>query len=236
MNGLWKENLSGWNNKDQKRKSQTRKDTLRDKGRFILKTHNWTNSPKKDKNIFRTETEEILLYKSKTRFVGKYGDVVKADISIPLFEDGNAVKSDWGGDKTYSKTLYVYRDHNNSVWREEESQKTIREFLDLNYYQSRRFEVYQQHKTNRSVELDWQTIVDSNNKIRTEEFSHYNEHDFIYNKPLPSWKRWTFYNNGKRSTVGQMISTRKERTLLKQYISNGDWDKDVKVKYEVIYF
>lgn len=236
MNGLWKENISGWNKKDIKRKSQKRKDTLRDKGRFILKTYNGTNSPKKDKNIFRTEKEEILYYQNKKRFVSKYGYVFKADITIPLFENGNAVKSDWGGDETYTRSIYIYRDDNNSVWREEESNKTIKEFLDLNYYQDRRNTVYQKYKTNRVIYLDWESIVEKNKEIRTEDFSHYNEKDFIYNKPLPSWKRWTFYNNGKRSKVGQMISTRKERSLLRQYISNRDWDKDVKVKYEVIYF
>ena len=37
MNGLWKENLGGWNHKDSKRKKQSRNNTLRDKGRALLK-------------------------------------------------------------------------------------------------------------------------------------------------------------------------------------------------------
>lgn len=39
MNGLWKETVGGWNHKDSKRKRQTRKHLLRDKGRALLNTY-----------------------------------------------------------------------------------------------------------------------------------------------------------------------------------------------------
>lgn len=37
MTGLWKENIGGWNAKNQKRKKQSRKHTLKDKGKVLIK-------------------------------------------------------------------------------------------------------------------------------------------------------------------------------------------------------
>jgi len=39
MQGLWKENVGGWNHKDSRRKKQTRNNTIRDKGRMLLRVY-----------------------------------------------------------------------------------------------------------------------------------------------------------------------------------------------------
>jgi len=62
MHGLWKENLGGWNAKDCKRKNQSRKNTLRDKGRVLL------NAFYKDKDVGIWEESEIEIIEDEPMY------------------------------------------------------------------------------------------------------------------------------------------------------------------------
>jgi hypothetical protein len=71
MKGLWKENIGGWNHKDSKRKSQRRKNSIKDNGRQIIRIFDgYRRVQKTNPSIFRYENEETLTYTSKSIITG----------------------------------------------------------------------------------------------------------------------------------------------------------------------
>lgn len=60
MQGLWKENLGGWNHKDSKRKKQTRRNSFKDKAKGIASRHGCNFNFKFDLN--RTKKHRYSCY------------------------------------------------------------------------------------------------------------------------------------------------------------------------------
>jgi len=94
MNGLWKEKLGGWNAKGCRRKSQSRKNTLRDKGRALI------HAQDKRKDVGIWEEGDIEYINKEPSF--KYSDWSEI-WSVAVAKDIN-----------YSKSFYaiLYKD----VW------------------------------------------------------------------------------------------------------------------------
>ena len=120
MNGLWKEAVGGWNHKDSKRKRQSRKHTLKDKGRALLNA-----------------------YDSFRRGIKK--------------ENADIFRQEGASDR-----------------------------------------------------------------------SCYTTREFLYNKPLYSHTRYSFYCDGARRKYGQKLANKMSRNNCKKWIRNGDFDKEIK--------
>ena len=217
MNGLWKENIGGWNNKDTKRKKQSRKHILKDKGRALLKVYDsWFQEPKEDENIFREEGA-VLWIKEKSEY--KKQNMIEVcrvlvdnyDYKYSWFDDGILTDGFYQGKP---RMAYNFRD----TW--------------YDYFDDSKISG---HVKKVSV-VDIEGIIDnteapkpSNRRRRIYWGRHYiGGTNFLYNKPLPSWKRTTFYSDGKSRKLGQNIAHSADRGAVKTYIGNADWDAEIK--------
>ena len=194
MQGLWKENLGGWNAKDCRRKSQSRNNTLRDKGRVLLKAQ----EHRKDIGIWEEgEVEHIE--------------------DEPIY-----IKSDWcelwsvRRSKDYLEKIgrafyaieYNGRWFDHVTYQEFDNQYTI---VRLGYVDKEEFE------------LDIPKKISSRGYYR----SHSETITFIFGKPVPNWKRWTFYDDGKRRKIAQKMASSSDRAKLREWIANSNWDAEI---------
>ena len=245
MNGLWKETVGGWNHKDSKRKRQTRKHTLRDKGRALLHTYDSfrRGSKKEDDNIFREEgiVEVVDIIKSKSpvyesnvkKYQVQYPEVDKNDNRLVNIIEYTSTLAD-GSIKRYKyeKELKIYTsftgyyDYSNNCYKDEFTYEKIKRLENLTKTQKRYLKIEEVHSTSRFVKLDISKHQSTKTRLSKQSFGRTRE--FIYNKPLYGYVRWSFYNDGARRKYGQKLANRMTRNNTKQWIRNGDLDKEIK--------
>jgi hypothetical protein len=251
MQGLWKENVSGWNHKDTRRKKQTRNNIFRDKGRVLFKVYDAKTkriTEKYDPDIYRRENEQVIVYKPDvTEPLVKITNAYKARIEITsgykpeIYElqhniDGEIVTREYTRFVAVKKriTMLVYFDENktNQSWRSDvyyaydvQTRKPIWKILKMKNPYSRNYEILYTEKTDIEVKLDWEKVKEYNDKWNISSFYNYNIKEFLYGKFIPNWKRNTLYNDGKRRKIGQDIANGSDRTIIRDWISKGDWDK-----------
>ena len=136
MQGLWKENISGWNHKDTRRKRCTRKNILKDKGKAVYRrgemSGTFRTSEKDFSEIYRTEGEylrvfdipkkefpkEAVVYKAsvkyKTHFIDDIEEYKRYDWYTKEYILDTRVVRTWFYD---TKIIYVYSDNVNSIKR-----------------------------------------------------------------------------------------------------------------------
>ena len=71
-----------------------------------------------------------------------------------------------------------------------------------------------------------QKAIERKNKVTVEDLQK--ESAFIYGKPLESWKRMTFFNDGKRRKYTQNRANRIDRRNIKAWINKHDISKHLK--------
>lgn len=245
MNGLWKETVSGWNHKDSKRKRQTRKHTLRDKGRALLNTYDSfrRGSRKENADIFREEgvVEVVTVYENKSpvyesnvkKYSVCYPEVDSADKRlVDLIEytrtlcDGSIKHYKYERERKVHTAFTGYYDSNDCTYKYEYSAAKILCLENLSKTQKRYLKIEECYRTARFVKLDVSSYKKS--ETRTSDKSFYNTREFLYNKPLYKHVRWSFYNDGARRKWGQKCANRMSRNKCKQWIRNGDFDKEIK--------
>ena len=245
MNGLWKETVGGWNRKDSKRKRQTRKHTLRDKGRALLKTYDSfrSGSRKENADIFREEcaVEVVTVRENKSSIyesnVKKYSvcypEVDSNDERlVDLIEytstlcDGSIKHYKYERERKVHTSFVGYYDYNDCSYKDEYSGNKISCLGDLSKTQNRYLKIEEIFSTARFVKLDVSSCKKYEESIYDESF--YNTREFLYNKPLYKHIRWSFYNDGARRKYGQKLANRMSRNKCKQWIRNGRFDKEIK--------
>lgn len=231
MNGYWKNNVEGWDRKGSKRKKQNRNHFLKDNGRTILKTYDsYRGVNKVDENKFKYETTLVSTYEG-SRYgsntpLEKTAGVYKVRVYYPN-ENFNAKTYSWiSADnkvsvKAYKKGVNSY----NEQWYEAETHLPIREFLGLTYQQWWKAEIFEVRKLG-EIELDWSAEVKRRETVHIDEEGEGSI--FIYGKLVPDWKRWTFYNNGRRRKYAAKYANRTTRAKIKAWIDVADWDASPK--------
>jgi len=68
--------------------------------------------------------------------------------------------------------------------------------------------------------------IERKNKVIIKDYDK--DGSFIYNKPLSSWKRMTFFNDGKRRKIAQKHAHSMDRQNIRKWIHDEDWDAEVK--------
>ena len=245
MKGLWKESVSGWNHKDSKRKKQNRKHTLKDNGLYIVKTFDGYRKKNRKTNpeIFRHETKTI-----KT-FTGGYNDpkpiieVVKIYRAFITWrevdENGEFIKDERtfsGFKENWRETsIFINENMNFNYWGSDRhayssiTGEPIKKFLNLTDKQMWSIKISEKRYTGRDYILPKEMVekaIERKNKVTVEDFQE--DGDFIYGKPLPSWKRMTFFNDGKRRKIAQNHANRMDRRNIKAWINGRDISKPVK--------
>ncbi len=251
MKGLWKENLGGWNAKDTKRKKQARNHTLKDNGYYVVTAFDGYRDSNKKVNdkVFRHETETELVkkgtYDSDKPIVTK-ADVINVWITWNKIDDEGNFIADYKVKSTlfYSNTTYwkeyyktesrnvnVYanKNRNDNLVYLEGTNELVYEDLGLTKKQVRNMEFGAGRKTQRVVLLPDYLIkeaIERKNKIIVQD--HDQDKAFIYGKPLESWKRMTFFDDGGRRKYAQNRANRMDRRNIKAWIKGKDISKPLK--------
>ena len=248
MNGLWKENVSGWNHKDSKRRKQTRNNTIRDKGRMLLRVYSYACKRRKlkhDTDVYRRESERVLVSQPlankplvKTTFAQKAAIDFVSGYKPETYElkhlmDGEIVVKEYirmiPNIKTISMLIYFDEnetsyDRNKYNAYDVKTRIPVWKILKLKNPHSRDFTIAYTEKTKIEVKLDWEKVKERYDTLRIESFNDCYCKEYLFRKPLPDWKRYTLYNDGKRRKIGQSIANRTDRVIIRDWISKGDWD------------
>jgi hypothetical protein len=247
MNGLWKENVGGWNHKDTRRKKQTRNNIFRDKGRALLKVYDAKTkmvTEKCDHNIYRRENEQVIVYKPRAmkplvqvtnaykaliEYISGYKEVfyemkhtIGEEVIVRTYSRMDSI--------TKMKYVTIYYDENEKFyWRKTmydvKTRLPLEKVLKLDRTQSRSLKMISQNKLSLEVKLDWEKEKKYRETEHISEFYTYDIKEYLYGKLLPDWKRYTLYNDGKRRKIGQEIANGTDRAIIRDWISKGDWDK-----------
>lgn len=244
MQGLWKESIGGWNHKDTKRKKQTRKNTLRDKGKALLNVYDSHRhgGKKVDPNIFREEglVDIEVTTKNKSpiydviakKYSISYPEIDKEGLPIIINHEYNYTLCD-GTVKTikYSENKCIYTSFvaylNNGYYKDPYTHKDLLENLNLTKIQRKNLIISEIHSTNIVVKLDVSDYISSETYIINDIHTGRTK-EFMYNKPLYKHIRRSFFNDGKRRKWGQKWANTTTRNNVKQWIRNGDFDKEIK--------
>ena len=233
MNGLWKENIFGWNHKDTRRKKQSRKHYIKDKGKAIHNKFGRYGKHTADKNVFRIENEQEIVYNPYNNMdIKKYAEII--NIEIMYYElDDNGLE-----DKTKPlfKNLNAYVDPNKNYYSdvlyEEKTRKELKKHLEenLGLVFPQKYKILYTKPTGRKIETNWEEIKNTYDVDKVSSFWS-TEKTYMYNTLIPDWKVSTFYDDGKRRKIAQKRAHHKDRQNLRKYLKEGDWDKEIKTHY-----
>lgn len=233
MFGLWKENVSSYNDKDTYRKSTTRKHNIKAKARVYFKKFNLDKRFGIDDSLKFHYNKELVIkekeiIKSSDSNISKVVKVYNALIKYP------AEYSDWGGITKYAvKNILIYEFKSND-WYVVSKHYNYFIFgkdipLDIEFNS---FEIIQLTETKfikDLSEIKFTKKYFKKYKHNLERFSSYNEKIFMFNKPVTFEADLnTAYRSSNRRKDAKKMVNRKDRSLCRQYISNQDWDKEIK--------
>ena len=206
MNGTWKENLSGYNHKGQRRKKQTRKHILKDKIKPLIKNFYFKNKEiEKEKFFIENQVEyidneqtkkkrNITIKIYKIEVIRYYGELCNSRYSTNIRE---AYKSVNGG----YYDLYNFEPIIGN------------EIKELSLIDTEEFEVEQKDNSKK------------NNKPIT--YFYYNSKIyFIYGKPLEKdFFNIYGFNSCKRRKYCKKLANKRTRKNIKTWLKKGDFDK-----------
>jgi len=195
MKGLWKEKLSGYNHKGEKRKKTKRKHILKDNIKYHIKAN--THGRKNKLNV------EEYIYS------------IKKKINKELFVKLSLIShTKYKIDFFYNKNTLAFLYKGN--WYDYYTQEIIKSSFIKELY----FVEY--------IYLDWDRSVE---KYVEKKYSTYRNkvNYFLYGRPLPKdfYNIFGFYSARRRKYI-QINANRKDRRLLKQWLSNNNFDKPIK--------
>jgi hypothetical protein len=241
MQGQWKNYVSGWNHKDTRRKKQTRKNFLKDKAKAVYRifdgkrTHN--NDTRIRPDVYRLENKLVKVFENNKTYQ-KTADVFKALVTWRTYsyEDVYVERDFMDGSKYevlvrkksthyHHKKMKIYNDIYRHGYFDFETRNALLDVLGITWRNP--IEVHKLSDTYDKVELDWEAAKKEDEKIR--DFNLYNQTIFLYGKPINKGSFWkTYWNDGRRRKYGQKMAHSKDRVNVRQYISNEDWDDEVK--------
>jgi len=210
MNGIWKENLSGYDRKGQKRKRTTRKNIIRDKAKALIKHFDYLNVENYiDTDNYRNESLSIAVFKP-------------IPPSKPEFADIYSIKLSWEDFFSNQWSMFEEAYFKDGLW------------YDINHS-----EVFYKHSIYSSLTSDIEIVKKLKNvqlKYNDNNDSLYKKRNiiistgetFIYDKPFASWEKWKLYSDGKRRKIAQKLAHHKDRQYLKQWVKKQDWDSNIK--------
>lgn len=197
MKGAWKNNIGGYNLKNQKRKKQTYKHMLRDNGKQIFK-----NRDKVTENLYREENVNECIYTLNGEYPDKY----------PVYDSAEAWVVEQEGVK------YSVYNHPKKGFLDFYTHKPVK--LENSEY-SPPITLIKYLGDVEIKDIDWSYEL-KERKYRI----GYNQKEFVYGKL--THKKSINFDDGKRRKIAQKFAHRRDRRLLKAFINEGDWDKEVK--------
>ena len=190
MKGLWKEKIGGYY-KDNKRKKQSRKHTLKDNLKYILKNQ---------KVQYETETFKSFIKKN----------IIYKNAYIYLITVNYNKKQ---------KTLLCFFDLNEKPFLSIENMYEKNTALKINkLLKTNDFEIEKIKHTNLEIKIP-KEILEKYSKKETIERIFQQEKMFVYKKPLDDYIQYQLYTNGYFWKKGERkLKKRKERRKIKQQL------------------
>jgi len=220
MNGLWKENVSGWDRKGNRRRKTSRNNTIRDKGRAILR--NFDETEDIPRNHRCRNKPEILTNSTITEHTYSGSFYGYTNGSYPEYVKTFKVRVHY---KTFlsdvENTITFEAFFNNGKWCTTDKRDIFR-LVSATY---KDFFVEKVRMTG-ELRLDWTKEKTRNNKVSVN--NHGEGTTYLYGKPLPDWKRMTLYNDGKRRKYAQKYASSMDRQNIRKWCDARDWDAEVK--------
>jgi len=220
MNGLWKETVSGWDRKGNKRRKQTRNNTIRDKARQIIHIYSEENdvndkySRKSDKAVLTNSA--ITVHK----FTGS-SYMSSTRTKYPEYVQMWKIRYHYGS-LGESKVCEAFL--NNGKWLLRDKH-TLSYSFEVSWFKQRE-EFVERICPLDMFKPDWTKERAYKNR-KSENINVYGT-TYLYSKPLPDWKRSTFYDDGKRRKYAQKYANSMDRQKIREWIGHKDWDKEVK--------
>lgn len=240
MKGEWKNNVAGWNAKDTKRKKQTHNHRLRDNARVLYNKYGSFNSIlTAEDDVFRSEGVFEIVYtgnRYRSDEIFWESEIFNVQVEFNKRDENGNFIVDYIG--SYNRAVYIkeyryikaYKDLNEneygySNWKTVDN-INIYEFFGLEENWKTQLSVTIMHKTNSFAKLNTEKAIENKNKVHVSTIE-YGE-DFMYNKPLPSWKIGTYYGDGQRRKFGQKIANKADRAALRNWICKKDISLEIK--------
>lgn len=187
---------------------------LKDKGRSLLKAYDGYNRCKVGHNkpfddSFRIEGQYELVHDLVNPKQSLFIETWQIEVSTLV----GFRETDFG--TMWDVFSYSYRDafFYNGGWYDDYSYELIvgNSIKKLNF----RYKEEMFIGPGKPERVNWWTDISSKETI------------FIYNKPLPDWRRWRLYNDGKRRKSCKKMANSTDRALAREWISRGDFDAPV---------
>ena len=215
MNGTWKENVSGYDRKCSKRKRQTRKHTLKDKAKALIRRFKFNDI---ENDVIRYETK--LEYTSDESIIKKSGWVDEYEIEVSTIVDTKIINDVTLDNCTCSlKTAYLENDSWYDVYTNElivnNARKNSKSKVRIICFLGKKEKIFNKPKIIKNYFFKDKYILTSNT--------------FIYNKPIPKnfWHIYGFYSSRARKHIQRRVN-HIDRQRLKMYLTKGDWDLEIK--------
>jgi hypothetical protein len=227
MRGLWKENLGGWNKKDSKRKKQTRRQTIRDTGRIVLKIFNGRNATKQDPDIFFVDNDRILVYKKNQKKIITKTDLYRLTVSYS--------KSRFNKENSLQYIVfYGYINPNESIFSKDRiieytTGLNAKDFIKLKHGIDVFINNFSTDSTNQTVLINIDKYVQLRNLVIEDRFHPlYKEELFLYGTKIERYMIDTLYNDGKRRKIAQKIVNSTDRAIIRDWLIKSDWDANIR--------
>jgi hypothetical protein len=212
MNGLWKENLSGYDRKGNKRKKHTRKHTLKDKVKPLIKKFYYKDI---DNDVIHNDANRFEYVKPKKTFkqsgwVETWRVRVERIISWrkPSYDSVYLIRN-WSEN---IRTAYNV----NGIWYDEYSHEKIDgDIVPLHFLFKEEVEYDEPIEIKKSY--GWKPSFE--NEI------------FIYGKPLcEDWHNQYGFWSTRRRKYAQTYANRKTRAKAKNWLNKKDWNQETEIK------
>lgn len=198
MKGTWKQELGGWNHKDSRRKKQTRKNFLRDNGRYYTMHAEECNSCRTEGEV---EVGTIDTFKH-----GETKNIYK--IRINKYMDNYSLRT------AYFTGLLHY----DPRWYD----AFTHEYIDM--WGRGKFEILGIAWTE-YTHYDEPKIV--NRGYRYSGRGWYKETLFVAGLPYYDWDRWNQCKDFNTKWATKSVN-RANRAKVRTYLEHGDWDAEIK--------
>lgn len=211
MQGLWKENVSVWNNKDTRRKKVNRKHYLKDKGNSIR----WRNS---SYNRHSKKVQPEVFSVDEYEIVG-----TNAELNPTRYKNIKYFIEVWNI-TWYGKSYQAY--NWNDKWYDSWTHIEIKPYVPTNWYEKMFYDAsLRKHSIVDIIPVTWDKRIEEKDKMTSSSFyGCYNSKEFIYGKLL-KWGDIKYY--GYKNKYTQKFTNSSERGKIKNLIFKEFWKEDL---------
>lgn len=220
MKGLWKEELSGWNHKDSKRKRQNRNHTIKDNLNELKKSLN--SDYINNKNISKNELEIISYKDNYSNYIILNKNITLYLLDITYRDRKNKIKN------IIFKGFFI--GYNNKTIIDHKTKKEFCDLYNLNCnYNIIDIKIVKELGYIKNLSLDLIELKDKFNGYKKNiKYKNTNIDNFFINKKLIHYR----YDPKTKKNL-QNFTNRTNRCKVKNFIKNGNFENEQKLPFKI---